>query len=82
MFESADPDEIVRKYDGSANPIGKAYSIEEIQDMLSGLFTIERVDRWYLPWRWFRLRLPKGFKRWASERFGLMLHLQGTRLPG
>ena len=81
LLSSGDPDEIVRGYDGHDNPIGRAYTEDELRRLLDGLFAIEQVERWYIPARALPIRLPLTLHRWLSRRFGLMIILRARKLP-
>jgi len=80
IFASGDPLEIVRSYDGNDNPIGKAYTLKEVSDMLLGLFTMEHVARTYFPVRWIPVKIPNRMHRWLHNKHGLMvlLHCRKT----
>ncbi len=72
MSKATSPDELIRMYDGKDNPIGKAYTKEELKKMFSK-FSKLQFKIFYVPLRAFRLRLPVGIHRWLSSLFGLML---------
>jgi SAM-dependent methyltransferase len=76
MFETDTAEEIVRQYDGAANPVGKAYSLPELREMVAGLFEIKEVGRHYFPFRWLKLPLPQSIQRWLHYRHGLMIVLR------
>jgi 2-polyprenyl-3-methyl-5-hydroxy-6-metoxy-1,4-benzoquinol methylase len=76
LLRSGDPDEIVRLYDGAANPLGKSYTVSEFARMFhTAGFQILGRERFYFP--------ARAFGRWGAvirpaqpliaHRFGLML---------
>jgi len=73
MLNSDDPDDIVRLYDGSENPIGKSFSMNEIMKMLGRMFEVEECTRMIFPSRFMPIQMPNGLKRWLNDKFGLMV---------
>jgi 2-polyprenyl-3-methyl-5-hydroxy-6-metoxy-1,4-benzoquinol methylase len=75
LLRSGNPDEIVRLYDGSGNPLGKAYTATEFEPMFTqaGLSIIGRT-RYYVPSRAFGALQPviRAIQPWLAGRFGLM----------
>jgi SAM-dependent methyltransferase len=80
MFHVDSAEEIVRLYDGANNPVGKAYSLEELRVMTSGLFTIDEIGRHYFPVRWIKAKVPKAVQRWLHYRHGLMIVIRGKKI--
>jgi len=76
ILDSGDPDEVVRFYDGIDNPIGKAFSMDELKMMLRDMFEIKEVTRMFFPSRFMPIPLPKGLKRRLNNKFGLMVVLR------
>ena len=68
-------DDLVRIYDGDANPIGKAYSRSEVRELFD-VFIIERLEIHYFPRRLFRFGklVPSWFHRLADRYCGLMIY--------
>ena len=81
LLASGDADEIVRMYDGSLNPIGRAYTERELRQLVSGLFAVRRVERFYFPARALSIRVPAPLHRWVAGHCGFMIILRGRRLP-
>lgn len=81
MLSSGDADEIVRMYDGRQNPIGRAYTEAELRELTRGVFTIQRLERFYFPARAVSMRLPSWLHRWLGRHYGLMIILRGRKLP-
>lgn len=79
LLASGNADEIVRRYDGASNPIGRAYTTDELRQLVSGVFEVERIERFYFPARAFGLTLPGALHRWMARRFGLMIILSGRK---
>ncbi len=75
LLVSGDPDEIVRMYDGSGNPLGKAFTRAEFRAMFAGA-GLHVVDegRFYIPLRGLGRAgaVLKPLHRTLSRRFGLM----------
>jgi 2-polyprenyl-3-methyl-5-hydroxy-6-metoxy-1,4-benzoquinol methylase len=75
LLGSGDPDEIVRLYDGGGNPLGKAYTADEITLMFrhAGLEIVGH-ERFYFPARAFGplAGLVRGLQPVLARRFGLM----------
>jgi len=81
MLASGDADEIVRTYDGSLNPIGRAYTERALRHLVSGVFAVQRVERFYFPSRALPIRVPAPLHRWLARRCGLMIILRGRKFP-
>lgn len=85
LLAGGDPDEIVRRYDGGDNPLGKAYTAEEFARMVrAGGLRIQRTGRFYFPLRAFgRLGgFVKPLHGILSARFGLMYVVVARKPPG
>lgn len=76
---SASPEDLVRRYDGSNNPIGKSFTKREIVAMSSQSFDIDEVYRWYFPARAIPIRIPQAIHKYLSTHFGLMIVICGTK---
>ena len=59
IFRLADPDEIVRHYDGAENPIGRAYSERDFRMIVERHFGVESVYFHFFPARSLPFRLPR-----------------------
>lgn len=73
LFEARTPEEFVRMYDGSENPLGKAFTHDEVEGMLGDLFRPLQVTRFFLPRESLPVDLPDALHRRLSRRFGLMI---------
>jgi SAM-dependent methyltransferase len=80
LLSAGDADEIVRTYDGRENPIGRAYTRAELQQMVSGLFTMEDVGLFFFPARALPFSIPRAIHRWLSGHAGLMIIVRGRKL--
>jgi SAM-dependent methyltransferase len=79
MMSAATPDELVRLYDGSENPLGKAYTRAEIRAMLpEGLEVIEE-SRFGFPRRALPFQLPDAVWRVVSKWLGLMIVIRCSK---
>ena len=76
LLQDVSADEIVRRYDGIDNPIGKSYTKQDIFNLLRGLFTIEQETLIYFPARAMPFSIPKPIHKWASKNFGFMIVLK------
>jgi 2-polyprenyl-3-methyl-5-hydroxy-6-metoxy-1,4-benzoquinol methylase len=74
IFNESDVDEIVRLYDGSDNPIGKAYSREQFGALLSPYFEIQRMFVHFFPARSLPVRIPVFLHKILDHRCGFMLY--------
>lgn len=73
MFAAASPEELVRLYDGAANPLGIAYTRAEFRALLTGRFEV--IEQWRLgfPRRAFPLPMPDVVHRLLGNMLGLMI---------
>ena len=67
------PEELVRMYDGALNPIGRAYTHTELQELLGGRFQVLERMRFGFPRRALPFEVPDRLHRLLSRRFGLMI---------
>jgi 2-polyprenyl-3-methyl-5-hydroxy-6-metoxy-1,4-benzoquinol methylase len=74
IFLERDADEIVRLYDGAANPIGKSYSRAQFAAMLERHFRIEETYLHFFPARVLPFRLPRSVHRWLDAHLGFMIY--------
>ncbi len=67
-------DDLVRYYDGSENPLGKAYSKEEFDKMLksAGFENIE-YQYFFFPFRFFKIQFPEFVKIVLLKLFPFMI---------
>jgi len=73
IFCEADPNEIVRLFDGQLNPIGKAYSEESFHRMLHPHFEIIETFLHFFPMRALPFNLPRGIHRALDRSVGFMV---------
>jgi hypothetical protein len=79
LLASGEADEIVRMYDGADNPIGRAYTEEDLRRMTDGLFEVRDVGLFFFPARALPCRIPRVLHRWLHRRFGLMIIVRAER---
>ncbi|MFH1090725.1 MAG: class I SAM-dependent methyltransferase [Pseudomonadota bacterium] len=79
LLNSGDPSEIVRMYDGAENPIGKAYTLNDIEKMTRGLFSILAFRRHFFPVRAFPIAVPKRLHRYLHDKFGLLIVVRARK---
>jgi SAM-dependent methyltransferase len=72
-------DEIVRLYDGSDNPIGKAYSKKEFISMLSPYFNVEETYLHFFPSRALPFKLPRIVRLFLDKNAGFMIYATLTK---
>jgi SAM-dependent methyltransferase len=82
LLATANADEIVRMYDGRDNPIGRAYTVNELTTMVVGCFAVEEVAFFYFPARVLPFALWRPLHRWLSQRHGLMVILRCRAISG
>ncbi|HIN40471.1 MAG TPA: class I SAM-dependent methyltransferase [Flavobacteriales bacterium] len=75
IFSEKNPDEITRLYDGDKNPIGKSYTKNEIIEMVSPYFHVNKTFPFFFPARSIPFSLPRFLHRWLSNYLGFMIHL-------
>ncbi len=80
IYTVGDVDEIVRLYDGSENPIGKAYSREAFEAMLTPYFHVEEIFLHGFPARTLPFRLPRSVHRLLDRTAGFMIYANVKKL--
>jgi len=76
LLSCADANEIVRRYDGVRNPLGKAFTAAELRAMFEQAgFRLTRMERYYFPRRAFGAlgRLLQPLHPTLARHFGLMI---------
>ena len=73
MLAASSPEELVRLYDGAANPLGKAYTRAEVRRMLPEGLRVLEERRLKYPRRIVPVPIPGAVYRALYNRFGLML---------
>ena len=67
-------DDLVRYYDGSENPLGKAYSKKQFHKMLNNTgFTKIEYKFFFFPFRFFKIKFPKFIQRILVKLFPFMI---------
>jgi 2-polyprenyl-3-methyl-5-hydroxy-6-metoxy-1,4-benzoquinol methylase len=79
LLQSGEPEEIVRMYDGEDNPIGKAYTRQELEMMLRGMFKITEMGYFFFPARAISIKIPASLHRWLHRALGLMIVVQAVK---
>jgi SAM-dependent methyltransferase len=74
LFALGDTEEIVRRYDGRDNPIGRSYSRREFRRLLEPWFRVERLFLHYFPARALPFRLPGSAHRFLDRRAGFLIY--------
>jgi len=75
IFLQADPEKIVRLYDGKDNPIGKCYTKDSIIKTVEPYFEVEKTFLRYFPVRAFPFRFPNFLHQFLTENFGFLINL-------
>jgi SAM-dependent methyltransferase len=76
IFSETEPDSLVRLYDGDANPVGKAYSLEQMRAMAEPYFEIEKVFYHFFPARSLPVRVPGWLHRKLDRGVPFMIYLR------
>lgn len=79
IYSEGNIDEIVRLYDGSDNPIGKAYSKKEFIDMISPYFIVNETYLHFFPSRTLPFKLPKFARKFLDRQAGFMIYASLTK---
>jgi SAM-dependent methyltransferase len=66
-------DEIVRYFDGSGNPLGKAFSRSEYRRLLEPYFEIEEIFFHFFPRRSFPFKIPGFLHRFLDRHTGFLI---------
>ena len=69
------PEEMVRMFDGKENPVGKAYSIDEVFRLIDPYFTIEKTYLGYFPKRILPFKLSAPLHKFLLKNLGFLLYL-------
>ncbi len=80
MMAAPTPEELVRLYDGAANPLGIAYSKGALRRLLANHFAVLECERFAFPRRALPIRIGDGLHRWLSNRLGLMIVFRCRKL--
>jgi SAM-dependent methyltransferase len=82
--EALKAEDLVRRYDGSDNPIGKAYTKAEILALMSfgerQLFEPLHIERCFFPARAFPFRIPTVLHQFLCRHAGLMIDVQAVKV--
>lgn len=79
LLNDPSPDEIVRRYDGHDNPLGKSYTTEQALKLFGPYFHLTDFERHFFPARALPFPIPKMVHRYLHLHYGLMLVLKGTK---
>jgi hypothetical protein len=74
MLALGDAEEIVRRYDGRDNPIGRSYSRRAFRRLLEPWFRVERLFLHYFPARALPFRVSGPLRRFLDRRSGFMIY--------
>ena len=66
--------EIVRRYDGAQNPIGKSYSRQEFVELLETHFHVREIYFHFFPARALGVRIPKALHRVLDRMLPFMIY--------
>ena len=74
LLKQIDAHEIVRRYDGKDNPIGKSYTFDEMIALIKSNNLI-LVKKWhsYFPVRALPIKIPKSLHRFLNHYFGFLI---------
>lgn len=74
LLALGDAEEIVRRYDGRENPIGRSYSRRAFGRMLEPYFRVERMFLHYFPARALPFGLPGPVHRFLDRHAGFLIY--------
>jgi 2-polyprenyl-3-methyl-5-hydroxy-6-metoxy-1,4-benzoquinol methylase len=80
MLAAATPEDLVRMYDGAANPIGVAYTRKEFRRLLGPGFVVLEQKRFGFPRRAMPIAVADGVHRLLSNTLGLMIVFRCRKL--
>jgi len=75
---SSTPEEVVRKFDGEDNPIGKSYSKKAFTALVSEYFDVEETFIHFFPKRVFPW-IPKFLHTFLGTRLGFMIYINAKK---
>jgi SAM-dependent methyltransferase len=75
IYKKAEVDDIIRLFDGAANPVGKAYSVSEFRRMVESHFEVERVFFHFFPARSLPVVVPRALHRFLDRHMPFMVYL-------
>jgi SAM-dependent methyltransferase len=78
ILMSATPEEVVRKFDGENNPIGKSYSKKAFIALVSEHFIVQETFIHFFPRRVFPW-IPKFLHTFLGTRFGFMIYINAKK---
>ncbi|MGI9301739.1 MAG: class I SAM-dependent methyltransferase [Gammaproteobacteria bacterium] len=74
-------DDVVRLYDGEDNPIGKAYSAREFEEMLAPHLTVGQTFLHFFPARTLPFPIPRFLHSLLNRRAGFMIGARCRKPP-
>jgi 2-polyprenyl-3-methyl-5-hydroxy-6-metoxy-1,4-benzoquinol methylase len=80
MMARSDIDDIVRRYDGAANPIGKAYDLQGFKDLIGREFRIEEIYYHFFPARSLPFPMPTPVHQLLDRRLPFMIYANLKRI--
>ena len=75
MIDSLDDNEIIRRYDGMDNPIGKGYSKQQFIKMLEPYFEVTDIYYHFFPARALPFKMPKFAHRILDQMIPFMIYV-------
>lgn len=79
MFTIRETDELVRAFDGSENPIGKAYNKKTFRKLLEPELEIEEIFFHFFPARALPVPFPKFLHRFLDRNLGFMIYAKARK---
>jgi len=74
IYAERDADDVVRMYDGAANPIGKAYDEDQFRRLLEPHFMVEEIYFHFFPARSLPVRIPQSAHRFLDQQLPFMIY--------
>ena len=79
IFTEKNADEIVRLYDGSSNPLGKAYSKQHFLDMVSPYLEVQDLFYHFFPARALPFKFPKKLHQLMDKNLPFMIYVKARK---
>jgi SAM-dependent methyltransferase len=74
IFGVRDAEELVRRYDGAGNPVGRSFSRAQFEALLRPHFRIDEIYYHFFPARALPLPVPRRLHRWLDRRLPFLIY--------
>ena len=79
IYSIKNREELIKAFDGTGNPIGKAYTRGEFATLLREHFQIENIFLHHFPARSLPFGIPRSLHRFLDRNFGFMVYAKVAR---